>query len=356
MRFSFTYSYSSIFGILAISFFTLISVQCTQASEMSEEAGTESLKYSNPTIAVSLEYPAGWNLQESPDHLVVNFEPIVSTDKQVSFQVKAMKLHSGNFSLTKYLRTYIDQIQQSPQVNAINDSQPTSILGLNGYQILYDRSIGNNEYSILQILANNKNFLYVFSFTVPKNQSSSSSPIIEKIIQSAKPYSTRPIDEKIGSGFKVYENTEHGVSIQYPNNWIKKNEYSNSIVRFIVPDTGGELTKPTGILISIFQRPEDHNLDEFIKYFHSTKYTEQSGFTEVNSSDTRLAGLGAREITMYEETDNVLDPKSDLKVMRVYAFDSTSHKGYTIRYYSEPGLFNKYLPIAHKMINSFEIK
>lgn len=59
---------------------------------------------------------------------------------------------------------------------------------------------------------------------------------------------------------------------------------------------------------------------------------------------------------MYEQTENVLDPKSDLKVMRVYAFDNNANKGYTIRYYSEPGLFNKYLPAVHKMANSFEIK
>ena len=56
-----------------------------------------------------------------------------------------------------------------------------------------------------------------------------------------------------------------------------------------------------------------------------------------------------------KQQDNVLDPKSDLKVMRVYAFDNDSHKGYALRYYSEPGLFNRYLPIAHKMFDSFEI-
>ena len=56
-----------------------------------------------------------------------------------------------------------------------------------------------------------------------------------------------------------------------------------------------------------------------------------------------------------KQRDNVLDPKSDLKVMRVYAFDNDSHKGYALRYYSEPGLFNRYLPIAHKIFDSFEI-
>src|SRR6476660_4179588 len=61
---------------------------------------------------------------------------------------------------------------------------------------------------------------------------------------------------QINTGFNTYENDIHKVSIQYPSNWEQKDEHSNSIVRFIVPGTGGE-TKPTGVLISIFQMPND---------------------------------------------------------------------------------------------------
>jgi len=159
---------------------------------------------------------------------------------------------------------------------------------------------------------------------------------------------------QINSRFNIYENDIHKVRIQYPSNWEQENENSNSIVRFIAPGTGGE-TKPTGVLITIFERPNDNNLDEFIDFFHKLRYAKQSDFTIVNSSEATLAGIEAREIVLYEQQDNVLDPKSDLKVMRVYAFDNDSHKGYALRYYSEPGLFNRYLPIAHKMFNSFEI-
>jgi plastocyanin len=159
---------------------------------------------------------------------------------------------------------------------------------------------------------------------------------------------------QIDTRFNTYENDIHKVRIQYPSNWEQKDEHSNSIVRFIVPGTGGE-TKPTGVLITIFQMPNDSNLDEFIDFFHKGRYAKQSDFTIVNSTETTLAGMPAREIILYEQRDNVLDPKSDLKVMRVYAFDSDSHKGYALRYYSEPGLFNRYLPIAHKMFDSFEI-
>jgi plastocyanin len=131
-------------------------------------------------------------------------------------------------------------------------------------------------------------------------------------------------------------------------------EASCCIVKFIAPDTVGP-TKETGVLISIFQRPNENNLDEFIDFFQKNRLFKGLDFTLVNSSESTLAGLKARNIILYEQQENVLDPKSDYKVMRTYAFDNNTHKGYTIRYYSEPGLFNRYLPIAQKMINSFEI-
>ena len=54
--------------------------------------------------------------------------------------------------------------------------------------------------------------------------------------------------------FKTYENDIHKVKIGYSSNRKLENENSTSIVRFIAPGTGGE-TKPTGVLTSIFQRP-----------------------------------------------------------------------------------------------------
>jgi len=163
---------------------------------------------------------------------------------------------------------------------------------------------------------------------------------------------------QVNTRFNIYKNDIYKVKIQYPSNWEQVSSSllpADSIARFIAPSTGGGVTKPTGVLITIFNRPDDRSLNEFIDFFHKNRYAQQSDFTIVNSSETTLAGIPAREIVLYEQRDNVLDPKSDLKVMRVYALDNNSHQGYVIRYYSEPGLFNKYLPVAQKMINSFKI-
>ena len=108
---------------------------------------------------------------------------------------------------------------------------------------------------------------------------------------------------QVNSPFNIYENDIHKVRIQFPSNWEQKDEHSNSIVRFIVPGTGG-VTKPTGVLITIFQRLNVSNLDEFIDFFHKGRYAKQSDFTIVNSSETTLAGIKARQIILYEQITN----------------------------------------------------
>lgn len=86
----------------------------------------------------------------------------------------------------------------------------------------------------------------------------------------------QPSDQTL-VGFKLYENHNHKVKMQYPSDWEQENEYSNSIVRFVARDSGE--TKSTGMLVSIFQRPPDSNLEEFIDFFHKRRYFEPSEFT-----------------------------------------------------------------------------
>ena len=44
-----------------------------------------------------------------------------------------------------------------------------------------------------------------------------------------------------------------------------------------------------------------------------------------------------------------------LKVMRVLALDTNTSNGYSLKYWAQPSLFNKYLPTVQRMIDSFGI-
>src|SRR4029079_17316975 len=107
---------------------------------------------------------------------------------------------------------------------------------------------------------------------------------------------------QVNTRFNIYKNDIYKVKIQYPSNWEQVSSSllpADSIARFIAPSTGGGVTKPTGVLITIFNRPDDRSLNEFIDFFHKNRYAQQSDFTIVNSSETTLAGIPAREIVLY---------------------------------------------------------
>ena len=96
-------------------------------------------------------------------------------------------------------------------------------------------------------------------------------------------------------------------------------------------------------------------LDEFVDFFFKERYLKPTDYRFVSSTNTKLIDMPAREFILYDyNKDKILGTESTLKVMRVLAFDNRTGNGYSIKYASQPGQFNKYLPAAQKMIGSFK--
>ena len=158
------------------------------------------------------------------------------------------------------------------------------------------------------------------------------------------------------TGFKIYENPDYNIQIQYPRSWEKSEQDlpANTIVSFSAPDTK-DLSAPALLLISNFQMSNDTNLDEFVDFFFKERYLKPTDYRFVSSTNTRLMDMPAREFILYDyNKDKILGTESTLKVMRVLSFDNKTGNGYSIKYATQPGLFNKYLPAAEKMIGSFD--
>lgn len=161
--------------------------------------------------------------------------------------------------------------------------------------------------------------------------------------------------EKIIPGFKVYNNSDYQIQIQHPKKWVKSEENlaSNVVVSFTAPDTK-DISSPAGLNIAYFQISKDDSLDEFIQFFFKKRYTSISDYKMISTRNTTLSNMNAQLFIIYDyDNKNLLLGDYTLKVMRILAIDNNGN-GYSIRYYSEPGLFNKYLPIAEKMISTFK--
>ena len=129
---------------------------------------------------------------------------------------------------------------------------------------------------------------------------------------------------------------------------------ANTIVKFIAPDNKNIL-EPGSLLISNFQMSNDTTLDEFVDFFFKDRYAKPTDYKLVSSSDTTLIDIPAKQFVLYDyDKDKILGTESTGKVMRVLAFDNKTGNAYSIKYYAQPSLFNKYLPAAQKMISSFK--
>lgn len=165
-------------------------------------------------------------------------------------------------------------------------------------------------------------------------------------------------NQKSSAGSKTYTNTDYNIKIEYPKNW-KKSETdldAHVIVGFKAPDTK-DVTEPAGFIISNFQISDNSILDDFVTYFFKDKYPQPEDYKLIESSNATVAGMDGRQFILYEYQKSLLEgfPGSTDKVMRVLTLDTNTSNGYSLKYWAQPSLFNKYLPTAQRMIDSFGI-
>jgi len=167
-------------------------------------------------------------------------------------------------------------------------------------------------------------------------------------------------EKKQSTGFKTYTNPDYNIQIQYPKNW-KKSEQdlpAHVLVQFTAPDAK-DGSQTAGLMVGNYDVGNNTSLDEFVDFFFKDRYAEPSDYKVVSSSNTTFAGMNARQFIVYDYEKVVIpgfsDSTSTVKVMRIFAVDNNTSNGYAIKYWSQPGLFNKYLKTAQKMTDSFGV-
>jgi len=162
----------------------------------------------------------------------------------------------------------------------------------------------------------------------------------------------------LDTNFILYENSDYGIKIQYPYNW--KNIESldpNAIVTFSAPEIR---EKKSSTLINIYQpahvilaveniSSSNLNLDDFTNKYLNRLSTLNTEFQINNITDGTLAGKPAKII--FSKEMDMLNRISD--VMRIFTISDGVI--YRINYAADPEWFSEYMPIAQKMISTYEI-
>jgi serine/threonine-protein kinase len=156
----------------------------------------------------------------------------------------------------------------------------------------------------------------------------------------------------INSNFVIYENHDHGIKIQYPSGWkVEEGSLPHFSVSFIVPLKNDSSTPPALFRLGVEKLPShDISLEKFTnEQIADTKQTYPV-FTLWHINSTTVAGNNTAKQLVFSATD---DKHHDAKAMQIFVIKNNI--SYHITYIAKPESYSEFLPVAKKMIDSFEI-
>jgi eukaryotic-like serine/threonine-protein kinase len=157
--------------------------------------------------------------------------------------------------------------------------------------------------------------------------------------------------------WSLYQNATYGVSMLYPSNWTQQNSTGDPDDRFIYvsefispEETDGQFVIVT---IAIDSMPQTTSVQGYRG--HSIDiYRQDPNFQEfqLHSSSIgnfTLAGMPAYSFEIIY-TDLEFGPQRMLEVGGIF-----DNRAYYIQYFADTPIYQKYLPIVERMIESFQI-
>jgi hypothetical protein len=171
------------------------------------------------------------------------------------------------------------------------------------------------------------------------------------------------VDETGGSNFLVYDNPVHGIKMLYPKSWSVRNygyheTSNNTIVGFFSPSkTGLPPENISGVsgqfvpYLDIFVFDAKNMSLAKIVGDRIERIRNYDYFAINESKELLLKGGSMAHSLVYSTT---IGGDEVFKKLQVYTV--LNNKVFLISFTSQESLFNNYLPIVQKMIDSFELR
>jgi hypothetical protein len=155
----------------------------------------------------------------------------------------------------------------------------------------------------------------------------------------------------------LYENATHGVRMLYPSTWTQQDSTLGDDSFILVSDFFSPEEEADGyfasVTIGIDTMPPstnlEDNLNESIDSFMQDPNVRDFQVLSSSTDDFTLAGVAAYSFES-SYTDPEFGPTQALIVETII-----DNKGYSIQYYADAPIYERYLPIVERMIESFEI-
>jgi eukaryotic-like serine/threonine-protein kinase len=155
----------------------------------------------------------------------------------------------------------------------------------------------------------------------------------------------------------LYQNVTYGVSMLYPSNWTQHNSTGAADDRFIYVSDFSSPEETEGyfayVTIGIDTLPPSINLEDnlngSIDIYRQDPELQDFQLLSSSIGNFTLAGMPAYSFEI-AYTDLEFGPQNMLEVGRIF-----DNRVYYIQYYADTPIYQKYLPIAERMIESFQI-
>ncbi|MDZ8238931.1 MAG: protein kinase [Nostoc sp. ChiQUE01a] len=149
--------------------------------------------------------------------------------------------------------------------------------------------------------------------------------------------------------FLMYQNYIYGIKIEYPETWkiqVTPNLITKELVTFLSPKETEKDNFQEFLTINVedFSGTLEESKDLFIKEVKATL----SDANIVNTSETTLANKRANQLIFFGK-----DGKKSLKNLQIWTLKG--NQAYVITYSAAIDDYDRFLPTAEKMIESFEI-
>ena len=155
----------------------------------------------------------------------------------------------------------------------------------------------------------------------------------------------------------LYQNVTYGVSMLYPSNWTQQNSTGGEEDRFIDVSDFFSPEEADGyfayVTVVIDSMPNTTNIESY-RNQSIDSYRQDPEFQEfqlLSSSigNFTLAGMPAYSFEI-AYTDLEFGPQNVLEVGRIF-----DNRVYYIQYFADTPIYQKYLPVVERMIESFQI-
>lgn len=323
--------------------------------------GETLLDYEDPVF--SIEYPDNWIVSSEPDQNGLSatyFTSMLEHDLDPYYESVAV-FHGDagvGTSLDDFTNNFIVVITGMVPNFKVVESKPSTLAALPANKIAFTSSIedvGELKGFLILTIYRNEGFAvgFISQPTAYDRFLTTVNKMVDSFEISIAGVSGQPRQSLETKEYLTYENADHAMTIQYPDNWAKDEFSAGSGIYQSAQAIFSSPANDAAVLVNVDNMYlEQKTLDELTASVAKDLEKSVSLLKIEESSTGQLDGHPAG-IVVYSGLLDVFGSLVSMKAMQMWTI--VENKEYVITFAALPEKYESYLPVAQKMIDSFEI-